>query len=44
MKLHEMELRESEIIKVECVNTEIFRKSAVIYMQYLLNDDTMKIN
>ena len=41
-KLHAMELRDSEIFKVEHANTERFRKSAVIYMQHLLNDDAMK--
>ena len=44
IKTHAMELRNPEIYNVEHANTERFRKSAVIHMQHLLNDDAMKIN
>ena len=38
-KPHNMETRKSEIFKVQHANTERLRKSSIIYMQHLLNDD-----
>ena len=37
-----MELRNPEVFKVQHANTERFRKSAIIQMQHLLNDDAEK--
>ena len=37
-----MELRNPEVFQVIHANTERFRKSAIIYMQHLLNDDAEK--
>ena len=42
LKKHEMELRNSEEFNVDHANTERFRKSAIIYMQHLLNEDAEK--
>ena len=41
-KTHQMELRNPEIFKVQHANTERFKKSAIIHMQHLLNDDAEK--
>ena len=41
-KTHTMELRNPEVFQVIHANTERFRKSAIIYMQHLLNDDAEK--
>ena len=41
-KTHTMELRNPEVFQVKHANTERFRKSAIIYMQHLLNDDAEK--
>ena len=44
MKTHSMELRNPEVFKVDHANTERYRKSAIIYMQHLLNEDEEKSN
>ena len=41
-KTHQMGLRNPKVFKVQHANTERFRKSAIIQMQHLLNDDTEK--
>ena len=38
-KIHTMDTRKQEIFKVQHANTERLRKSSIIYMQHLLNDD-----
>ena len=38
-KKHIMELRNPEVFNVDHANTERFRKSAIINMQHLLNED-----
>ena len=43
IKKHQMETRMPEKFKVQHANTERFRKSSIIYMQHLLNDDEPKI-
>ena len=43
-KEHNMETRKQEIYKVEHANTERYRKSAIIYMQNLLNEHELKSN
>ena len=42
MKTHSMELRNQEVFNVDHANTERFRKSTIIYMQHLLNEDEEK--
>ena len=39
-----MELRNPEVFNVDHANTERFQKSAIIYMQHLLNEDEEKSN
>ena len=41
-KMHTMETRKQEKYKVEHANTERLRKSAIIYMQNLLNQNEQK--
>ena len=41
-KTHSMEMRNPEVFNVNHANTERFRKSAMIYMQHLLNEDEEK--
>ena len=41
-KIHQMELRNPEVFKVQHANTERFRKSAIIQMQHLFNDNAEK--
>ena len=43
-KEHNMETRNQEIYKVEHANMERYRKSAIIYMQNLLNEPELKSN
>ena len=44
IKTHSMELRNPEVFNVDHANTERFQKSAIIYMQHLLNEDEEKSN
>ena len=39
VKSHKMETRKNEKYKIQYANTERFRKSPIIYMQHLLNQD-----
>ena len=39
IKTHVMELRNPEVFQVTHANTERYKKSAIIHMQHLLNDD-----
>ena len=39
VKTHQMELRSEEIFSVEHANTERYLKSAIPYMQRLMNND-----
>ena len=41
-KEHKMNTRKEEFYKVQHANTGRFQKSAIIYMQNLLNDDLQK--
>jgi hypothetical protein len=41
-KGHNMNTRKEEFYKVQHANTGRFQKSAIIYMQKLLNDDLQK--
>ena len=38
-KIHTMDTRKQEIFKVQYANTERLRKSSIIYIQHLLNDN-----
>ena len=42
MKTHHMETRMPEKFQVQHANTERFRKSSIIYMQHLLNENENK--
>ena len=41
-KDHKMETRRPDKYEVQHANTERFRKSSIIYMQHLLNEDAEK--
>ena len=43
-KLHEMKTRKTEKFKVQHANTERLKKSSVIYMQNLLNENELMLN
>ena len=42
-KIHKMETRKPEISNVKHANNERFKKSPIIYMQHLLNEDQEKV-
>jgi hypothetical protein len=43
IKTHAMETRNPEIFNVNHANNERFKKSSIIYMQHLLNEDQQKV-
>ena len=38
-KIHNMQTRNAEMFEVQHANTERLRKSSIIYMQHLLNEN-----